>query len=142
MPATESSEASAPPIVVEPIAPTRSPADRRMRRLLRLPPDGAPVSIFSANNALSSSIAISAIRCLFTYIAIPFLLPLVNLSGRVGPVIGILLSLASVTAIVIATRRFFGADHKWRWGYAIFGGTVLVWLVVQTGFDLADLFSR
>lgn len=117
----------------------RSTADRRARRFLRLPVDGPPTSIFAANNAFSQSIAISATRCLVTYIAIPFVLPLLNLSGRVGPFVSILLSLASIIAITVATRRFFGADHKWRWWYAGFGSAVLVWLVIQSVIDLTHI---
>jgi len=137
------SEATGPasgeePIAVAPIV-ERSPADRFMRRLLGLSVDGPPTSIFAANNAFSQSIAISATRCLITYIAIPFVLPLLNLSSRIGPVVSLLLGFASAIAIVVATRRFFGADHKWRWGYATFGGVVLLWVIFQSGVDISHL---
>jgi hypothetical protein len=129
---------SPPPHVA---APVRSPADRRMRRFLRLPEDGPRVSIMDAQNAFSKSIVISATRCLLTYVAIPLLLPLVDLSGAVGPILGLLLGAVSMVAIVFATRRFFAADHKWRWAYAAVGGGIFLLLIVQGVVDLAALSS-
>jgi hypothetical protein len=123
------------------VAVVRSPADRRMRRILRLPVDGPKTSIFDAQNAFSRSIAISAARCLLTYVFLPVLRPVVDLSGGAGPALGILLSVVSVVAIVAATRRFFAADHTWRWTYLCVGGAIAAWLVVQAGLDLADLLD-
>ena len=120
-------------------APQRSQADRRMRRLLRLPVDAPRQSIFDAETVFGRSIAISAIRCLLTYVFLPLLAPVVNLSGSIGPVLGLLLGLVSTVAIVMSMRRFFAADHKWRWGYAAVGGAILIALVVAAGFDIAHL---
>jgi hypothetical protein len=121
--------------------PVRSPADRRMRRVLRLPEDGPRVSFVEAQNAFSKSMYVSATRCLLTYIVLPVLAPLVDLSGGVGPVLGLVLSLVSMVAIVAATRRFFAADHAWRWRYTLIGGGVFVLLVVQAVVDATDLGS-
>jgi hypothetical protein len=117
----------------------RSAADRRMRRLLRLSVDGPRASLVDVHNAFSRSIAISATRCLLTYVALPLFAPAVHLSGGIGPVLGLLIGAVSVVAIVAATRRFFAADHRWRWGYIGIGGTILVLLVVQAVIDVADL---
>jgi hypothetical protein len=119
----------------------RTPADRRMRRLLFLPEDAPKVSIIDAQNAFSKGIAISAVRCLFTYIFLPLLRPLVDLSGGVGPVLGLAIGAISAVAIIVAMRRFFAADHKWRWGYATIGGGILVLVSVQGVVDLRTLFS-
>jgi hypothetical protein len=121
--------------------PVRSPADRRMRRFLRLPETGPKVSIIDAQNAFSKSIAISATRCIITYLAIPLLLPLVDLSGAVGPILGLLLGAVSMVAIVFATRRFFAADHKWRWAYTGIGAGIFVLLIVSAVYDLRTLFG-
>jgi hypothetical protein len=119
--------------------PTRSPADRRMRRLLRLPEDAPRVSIIDAQHAFGTSIAISGVRCLLTYVVIPLLGPLLGLSGAVGPVLGLVLGTISMIAIFFATRRFFAADHKYRWWYAAIGGTIFVLLGVQAAIDIASL---
>ncbi|MPY93209.1 MAG: hypothetical protein GEV08_09125 [Acidimicrobiia bacterium] len=123
------------------VAPVRSANDRRMRRLLRLPEGGPRVSVFAAQSAFSRSIAISATRCLLTYVFIPLLGPLLGLTGSVGPILGLVLGAVSMVAIVASTRRFFAADHKWRWGYATIGGAIFVLLAVQAVVDLAGLAS-
>jgi hypothetical protein len=120
-------------------APPRSEADRRMRRLLRLPEDAPRGSILSAQNAFSKSIAISAVRCLLTYVLIPLVGLGAGVSGRVAPALGLVLGVVSMTAIVFAMRRLFAADHKWRWWYAGIGGTVFVFVLVGTGIDITAL---
>jgi hypothetical protein len=127
------------PLVVDSPVPVRSEADRRMRRLLRLPEHGPRGSIAGAQSAFSRSVWISASRCLLTYVLLPVLGPLVGLSGRVGPVLGLSLGAVSVVAIVAATRRFFAADHRWRWRYAAIAGAILVLLFVQAVIDVAAL---
>jgi hypothetical protein len=131
-PSTPSPPGSADPDRTVAAAPTRSVADRRMRRLLLLPPDGPKVSIMGAHSAFSRSIAISATRCLLTYIALPLLAPIVDLSRGVGPALGLLLSAVSMVAIFFAARRFFAADHKWRWPYAGIGAGIWVLLIWQS----------
>jgi len=121
--------------------PVRTPADRVARRVLGLPPDAPRVSLVEAQSAFNRSILISATRCLLTYVVLPVLRPLLDLTGGVGPVVGIALSLVSMVAIVFAARRFFGADHPWRWKYAALGGGVFIFVVVQAIIDLGTLLD-
>ncbi|MGH9031765.1 MAG: hypothetical protein ACRDY4_13270 [Acidimicrobiia bacterium] len=132
---------SAPSLPASQAPPTRSAAEQRVRRLLRLPDDGPRVSILEAQSAFGRSIAISATRCLITYVALPVLGPLVDLSGAVGPVLGLLLGLVSMVAIVVAARRLFAADHRWRWGYLVIGSGIFVLLIVQGVVDVVALLS-
>jgi hypothetical protein len=122
--------------------PERSQADRVMRRILRLPVDAPKQSIFGTESIFGKSIAVSAARCLITYVFLPLLAPIVNLTGALGPALGLLLGAVSMTAIVISMRRFFAADHKYRWGYAAVGGAILVALVFAAVFDVRTLFDR
>jgi hypothetical protein len=124
-----------------PAVPVRSAADLRMRRLLRLPPDGPKASITGAHDAFSKSIAISAVRCLITYVALPLLAPIVDLTGSAGPILGLVLSVVSIVAIVLSTRRFFAADHRSRWYYVAFGGSIMVLLAVGAIVDIVNLTS-
>ena len=124
------------------ISVRRSPADRRMRKVLALPPDGPRQSIFGAHGVVSKSIAISATRCLVTYVAIPLLGPIIGLSKDIGPWVGIALSAITIVAIVAATRRFFAADHKWRWWYASLGSVLIVLAIVQAAIDVVHLLTR
>lgn len=114
-----------------------------MRKLLRLPVDAPPVSVFGAEDAFGKSIAISAIRCTFTYILLPLLAPVLAISGTIAaPIIGITLGLVSMVAIVFSMRRFFASDHKWRWGYSIIGGSILVMLIIMMGIDIHSVVTR
>jgi hypothetical protein len=47
----------------------------------------------------------------------------------------------SMVAIVYSMRRFFAADHKFRWKYTAIGGAILVLLVAQMVIDIVDLVS-
>ena len=110
-----------------------------MRRVLRLPEDAPKGSRSAAQQAFSRSVWISAARCLLTYIMLPILGPIVGFSGRVGPVLGLVVGTVSMVAIVASIRRFFAADHRWRWRYTAIGGSILVLLVVQAVIDISDL---
>ena len=119
--------------------PVRSKGDQRMRRLLRVPEEGRRGSAAEAQNAFSRSVFISAARCLLTYIVLPVLGPVLGLTGSVGPALGLAVGAVSMVAIVASMRRFFAADHRWRWRYSAIGGSILVLLVVQAAIDIADL---
>lgn len=123
------------------VLPVRSPADRFARRVLGLPPDAPRVSLIDAQSAFNRSILISATRCLLTYVVLPVLAPLVDLTSEFGPILGILLSAVSMVAIIFAMRRFFAADHPWRWKYTALGGGVFIFVVVQAVIDVAALLD-
>lgn len=115
------------------------PAERFVRRVLRVPADGPEVSLAGANNAFSTSIAISAVRCLITYVALPLLRPALDLSGGVGPSLGLFVGFVSIAAIIIAMRRFWAADHPWAWRYTVLAAGILVFLVVAAAVDVMAL---
>lgn len=119
-------------------APAASPADVRMRRLLRVPTD-ASGSVVAAQSLFGKSIAISAVRCLITYVAVPLLKPMLDLTGGVGPSVGLVVGTVSMVAIVFAVRRFFLADHPWRWRYTVLAGGVLALLTAGAVDDVVTL---
>ena len=115
------------------------PADAFMRRLLRVPArDG---SAKAAENIFGASVALSAVRCMLTYVLLPLLAPIVDLTGAVGPVLGLAIGAVSAVAIVASMRRFWRADHRLRWGYTVIGGAILVLLVISAGRDIASLVT-
>jgi hypothetical protein len=122
--------------------PLRSPADRTMRRLLRLPVDAPKQSIFGTESIFGKSIVVSGLRCTLTYIVLPLVAPVFNLTGASLPVIGLLLGAVSMVAIYISMRRFFAADHKYRWGYAAIGGAIWVMLIIAGIADINALVDR
>ena len=84
---------------------------------------------------------ISAARCLFTYVLLPVLRPLIDLSGGVGPALGLAVGLVSMVAIAFSVRRFFAADHKYRWHYTVVGGSIFLLLIWQSVLDVQALLD-
>ena len=127
-------EPAAPPVV-------RSPADRFVRRVLRLPVDAPAGTAAGARKAFQTSLMVATVRCLLMYIVFPFVLPAIGLASDVGPAIGLAISAAAIVCIVLSLRRFWRADHPMRWWYGALGGTVLCFMVVLVVIDLAALLS-
>ena len=114
-----------------------SPLDAFMRRLLRLPAGADPGQ--TAEKAFGASLLVSTVRCLLTYVVLPILKPVVDMSGGVGPVLGLVLGAVSAAAIVYSMRRFWRVNHRWRWAYTVLGGGIVVLLAVQAVGDVAAL---
>jgi hypothetical protein len=123
------------------VAPERSRADQAMRRLLRVPENRAPIDESETHRIFSASIFLSALRCLLSYIVLPFVLPAIGLAKGVGPAIGIPIGLLALTFDAIGIRRFWLADHRQRWAftalYAVVGTMVMILLIV----DLVDVIG-
>ena len=118
----------------------RSRADVFMRRLLRV--DGvAPTGRAAAERVFSTSILISATRCLLTYIVLPFLIPIMGIAAGVTPFVGVVLGTVAIVANVASVRRFWRAEHRYRWYYLGLAGVIvsaLVWLIVV---DLLEILG-
>ena len=99
----------------------------------------ASVSTTEAENAFSRSILISAIRCTFTYLLIPFGFPLIGLSAGVGPWIGLPVGLIAIVANVASIRRFHRADHRWKWPMTAINVGIIVLLTALVVLDTAEL---
>jgi hypothetical protein len=63
----------------------------------------------------SVSMLISAARCLLSYVVFPIVTPALGLATGVGPAIGIPIAVLALVFDVIGIRRFWIADHQWRW---------------------------
>ena len=125
--------------VASPHRPTSSaPADRFMRRLLRLP-EGRTATADEARSAFQKSLFISTCRCLLMYIVFPFVLPAVGIAKGVGPAIGLVIAVLAVVSIVYSIRRFWRADHSKRWHYTVFGTAIIAFMVYSSVVDLATL---
>jgi hypothetical protein len=120
-------------------APARSGADVFMRRLLRVDDAQPRLREDELRSAFSRSILVSATRCIITYLLIPFLGPVLGLAAGVGPVVGIPVGALAIVFNVKSMRRFWRADHRFRWHYTAIGGTVIGMLVVLIALDLAEL---
>ena len=118
----------------------RSRADCAVRRLLQIPdepPSNAAAA--DAHGTFTKSMLISATRCLLTYLVLPFLAPAVGFASGAGPWIGLPLSMVGIAANVVTIRRFWLADHRWRWHYSVIASGVIVLLAVLAVGDVAAL---
>lgn len=122
-------------------APPRSAADVAVRRLLRISDAQPRMKEAELRSAFSRSILVSAVRCILTYLVIPFLLVPLGLASGVGPVIGVPFGVVAIVFNVKSIRRFWRADHKWRWAYTAIGTTVIAMLVVLVALDLGELVA-
>ena len=118
----------------------RPAADVAVRRLLRIP-DGPPASEGAAQRAFSTSILVSATRCTLTYIVLPFLAPALGLAAGVGPALGIPIGVVAIGSNVLTIRRFWAADHRWRWAYTAIALTVIALLLVLMVDDVLGLVA-
>ena len=119
----------------------RPPADRFMRRLLRLDVDAPTASASQARKAFQTSILVATARCLLMYIFFPFVLPALGLAKDVGPAVGLAISVIAIVCITMSIRRFWRADHPKRWHYTVLGTTVLGFMVFLVVKDLTDLLG-
>lgn len=118
----------------------RPAADTAVRHLLRIP-DGPPAPEGAAQRAFSTSILVSATRCLLTYIVLPFLAPALGLAAGVGPAVGIPIGIVAIAFNILTIRRFWAADHRWRWAYTAIALTVIALLLVLMVEDILDLVA-
>jgi hypothetical protein len=120
-------------------ASDRSPADRFMRRALRLPEYGPKASAADAQKAFQTSLLVATVRCLLLYIVFPFVLPAVGVASGVGPWVGLAIGVAAVVAILMSIRRFWRADHSKRWHYTVLGTTVIGFLLYLVIKDIIEI---
>ena len=92
--------------------------------------------------AFSISMLVSGIRCLLTYVVLPFVTPLVGIAPGVGPVLGLNLGTVAIVANVYSVRRFWRAAHPWRKPVtAIHIGVIAFLIVMMTNNDLLELIG-
>ena len=93
-----------------------------------------------AENAFSLAIIVSAIRCTFTYVLLPFVTPLIGLAPGVGPVLGLSLGVVAVTANVVSIRRFRRSNHRLRTPMTVIHVGVITLLAILMYIDLKAMF--
>jgi hypothetical protein len=118
-----------------------SKADMVAHAVLRIPAQPAEVSNAQVYSTFQRSMLVSAVRCLVTYIVLPFVLPAVGFAKGVGPVIGIAIGAVALTFNVFTIRRFHIAEHKWRWHYTAIVSGVMVLLLVLMVQDFIHLVT-
>ena len=127
--------------IAQQLGHVRPPADRFVRRLLRVGDAVDKTAVFGARRSTTTAIVVSGIRCTITYLLIPILAPFVGLLETLDAPISIVLSSFAIVMGIGGVRRFWIADHKARWTYTAFIGVIVLMLLVAIGFDLAALVS-
>lgn len=118
----------------------RSAADQFMRTLLRVSVKDTTV-VGDAHKAFRTSVVVSGIRCLVSYVLIPILIPVLNIAGVLAAPIGIALCAVAVVNGVISVRRFWVSDHHSRWMYMWFMAVVFAVLAVALYADISRMVT-
>jgi hypothetical protein len=122
-------------------APERSGAEMRVRRILCVPDCRTSATRNQAERLFSVSILLSASRCLLTYVAIPVLGPILGSSLSDNPWIGGALAILALVFDVRAVRRFWMADHPWRWRMTVVYLVVAAMVLGLLALDVTRLTS-
>ena len=99
------------------------------------------VSAVGAQRAFSTAILISGIRCVFAYILLPFVAPLLNLAPGVGPWLGIGIGVVAIVANGFSIRRFSRSQHRLRRPVIAINIAVIAFMLVLMGIDLNAAFT-
>jgi hypothetical protein len=79
---------------------------------------------------------LSGTRCLLSYVFFPLLAPLVGVAAGVGIGIGIPVGVVALYFDVLGIRRFWLADHRWKWPVSLLYLTVMVMVASLVVFDV------
>jgi hypothetical protein len=89
--------------------------------------------------AFSASMLISATRCLLTYVVFPWVLPALGVAGGVGPGVGLVVGAVALASNVVSIRRFWAADHRWKWPITALNVGVIALVSTFVADDITDL---
>jgi len=118
----------------------RSKADLWVWKVLRIKEKPEGVSEAAANKAFQKSMLISATRCTLTYVVFPIVIPLLGILKGVEAPLGIAIGTFAIVCDVFTIRRFFAADHKYRWYFSCIALSIIGLLFVLLAEDIWALF--
>lgn len=119
--------------------PGRPAADAAIRRLLWIPAGSPKLDADGTSRIFSTSMALSGMRCMFTYVFMPILTP--ALGAVVGPVIGIPLAVVALVFDVRGIRTFWRVDHPQRWLMTVLYLVVMGWLAYLLIRDIVEVLA-
>jgi hypothetical protein len=93
----------------------------------------------SITRTFSQSVVISGIRCVLAYVIFPWVLPALGVASGVGPWIGITVGVVAIGFNVASIRRFWRADHRWKWPITVINLSVIGLLLILLVEDVASL---
>lgn len=98
-----------------------------------------PADAGDATRVFSRSVVISGIRCVLAYVIFPWVLPALGIAGGVGPWIGITVGVVAIGFNIASIRRFWMADHPWKWPISLINASVIGLLVTLLVIDVGSL---
>ena len=93
----------------------------------------------TASRTFSISMVISGVRCVLAYVVFPWLLPVLGVTGGVGPGVGLAIGTVAIGFNGWSIVRFWRSDHRRKWIVVPINVAVIILLLVLVGFDVADL---
>ncbi|MCP4435316.1 MAG: hypothetical protein GY812_07455 [Actinomycetia bacterium] len=93
----------------------------------------------TATRVFSQSVVISGIRCVLAYVIFPWVLPALGVAGGVGPWIGIVIGVVAISFNIASIRRFWIADHRWKWPITVINLSVIGLLLALLVIDFGNL---
>lgn len=92
-----------------------------------------------AESVFSTSILISGIRCMLTYVVFPFVAPIVGVASGIGSTLGLILGAVAIVANVFSIRRFHRSGHRYKWPVSALNAGIIVLLLVLMALDVKNL---
>lgn len=92
-----------------------------------------------AKRALTFGLAFSGVRCVLMYVVLPFVLPLIGLTGVFATRADILINLIAIAALGYSVRRFWKIDYKHKVTYTAVAAVAFVVLALFVLLDLRAL---
>jgi len=90
-------------------------------------------------STFSKSIIISGFRCVLTYVLLPFVAPFLGFAPGIGPGVGLVIGVIALIANFFSIRRFWVADHKWKYHVTVLHIAVIGLLIALLYFDIKAL---
>ena len=101
--------------------------------------ESTPTDTVRAERLFSKSIVVSGIRCLLAYIVLPFVTPFIGLAPGVGAGLGLVIGVVAIAANLFSIRRFWRADHRWKFPVTALHVAVIGLLLVLVVNDILEL---
>lgn len=87
-------------------------------------------------NMFSGSMLLSGLRCILSYVVLPFLAPILKLTTTIEPFIGIPIGVIAIIFDYIGIRRFWLSNHRLKWIVSIIYLAVMCLVAILVAQDI------
>ena len=100
----------------------------------------AETQVDQPERVFSQSVLISGIRCVLSYVIFPFVAPIVGIASGIGSTVGLIIGSIAIASNVFSIRRFWKADHRYKWPVSMLNVGIIILLLVLLAVDADALF--